>query len=233
MASSDIVVSFSGCAGQRCKAAAILLTVGDQPKLIEKVCAKAAAMPKGQEGGQVGPVIDKAAQQRILRHINAAEKDGAEVLVDGRKWAEEASGNWVGPTVLRFPAEMKDHPSMKDEIFGPVLCVRTVKDAQEALDVEAADPHGNAACIYTQHGETADWFGRNFSAGMIGVNIGVPVPREPFSFGGLEGSRSKFGEHDITGEGALNFFTKVRKITTRWTAKPNAVPDLASFAGVM
>mmetsp|Transcript_116753 Transcript_116753/g.302580 ORF Transcript_116753/g.302580 Transcript_116753/m.302580 type:complete len:503 (+) Transcript_116753:86-1594(+) len=233
MASSDIVVSFSGCSGQRCMAAAILLTIGDQPKLLEKVCAKAKALGRGQEGGQVGPVIDKAAQERIVRHINAAERDGATVLVDGRSWAEEKSGHWVGPTVLQFPPEMKDHPAMREEIFGPVLCVRTVKDAQEALDVEAADPHGNAACIYTQSGETADWFARNFGAAMIGVNIGVPVPREPFSFGGLEGSRSKFGEHDITGDGAMNFFTKVRKVTTRWTSKPNAAPDLASFAGVM
>eukprot|EP00445_Apocalathium_hangoei_P003574 CAMPEP_0203845160 /NCGR_PEP_ID=MMETSP0359-20131031/3649_1 /ASSEMBLY_ACC=CAM_ASM_000338 /TAXON_ID=268821 /ORGANISM="Scrippsiella Hangoei, Strain SHTV-5" /LENGTH=499 /DNA_ID=CAMNT_0050760253 /DNA_START=81 /DNA_END=1580 /DNA_ORIENTATION=- len=232
MASSDIVVSFSGCAGQRCMAAAILLTVGEQTKLVEKVCEKARNLKKGQESGCVGPVIDKAAMERITRHITAAEQDGAQVLVDGRSWSCDA-GYWVGPTVLKFPPELKDHPAMREEIFGPILCVLTVKDAAEALAVENADPHGNAACIYTQSGETADWFARNFGAAMIGVNVGVPVPREPFSFGGLEGSRSKFGEHDITGDGAMNFFTKVRKVTTKWTSKPNAVPDLASFAGVM
>ena len=68
---------------------------------------------------------------------------------------------------------------------------------------------------------------------MVGVNIGVPVPREPFSFGGLEGSRSKYGEHDITGEGGFHFFTSVRKITTKWCANPNAPPDAANFGGVM
>eukprot|EP00932_Pfiesteria_piscicida_P020338 SRR837773.7142.p2 GENE.SRR837773.7142~~SRR837773.7142.p2 ORF type:complete len:337 (-),score=121.65 SRR837773.7142:9-959(-) len=234
MASADIVVSFSGCAGQRCMAAAILLTVGEQPKLLQRICERAKALKRGQEPGCVGPVIDKAAMERITRHINAAEKDGAEVLVDGRSWTTEGgSGYWVGPTVLKFPPEVKDHPAMKEEIFGPVLCIRTVKDAAEALAIENADPHGNAACVYTQNGETADWFARNFGAAMIGVNIGVPVPREPFSFGGLEGSQSKFGEHDITGEGAMNFFSKLRKVTTKWTTKPNAVPDLASFAGVM
>mmetsp|Transcript_43331 Transcript_43331/g.92764 ORF Transcript_43331/g.92764 Transcript_43331/m.92764 type:complete len:500 (-) Transcript_43331:254-1753(-) len=232
MASSDIVVSFSGCAGQRCMAAAVLLVVGEQPKLLERVCEKAKGLKKGQDPGCVGPVIDKAAMERIRGHIDRAEKDGAEVLVDGRSWSAE-KGYWVGPTVLKFPAEIKSHPAYSEEIFGPVLCVRTVKDFEEALQIENADPHGNAACIYTQNGQTADWFSRNFSAAMIGVNIGVPVPREPFSFGGLEGSRSKFGEHDITGEGAMNFFTKVRKVTTKWTTQPNAAPDLASFAGVM
>ena len=68
---------------------------------------------------------------------------------------------------------------------------------------------------------------------MVGVNIGVPVPREPFSFGGLEGSRSKYGEHDITGDGGLSFFTSLRKITTKWANNPNAVPDAANFGGVM
>ena len=96
-----------------------------------------------------------------------------------------------------------------------------------------ADPHGNAACIYTKSGATADFFSRRFGAAMVGVNIGVPVPREPFSFGGLEGSRSKYGEHDITGEGGLNFFTSIRKVTTKWTTQPDAPPDAASFAGTM
>jgi len=74
---------------------------------------------------------------------------------------------------------------------------------------------------------------RRFNAGMVGVNIGVPVPREPFSFGGMEGTRSKFGEHDITGDGALEFFTRRRKITTKWSINPNAPPDAANFSGVM
>ena len=68
---------------------------------------------------------------------------------------------------------------------------------------------------------------------MIGVNIGIPVPREPFSFGGMEGSKSKYGEHDITGDGALRFFTWTRKVTTKWSTTPNAPPDAASFAATM
>ena len=106
-------------------------------------------------------------------------------------------------------------------------------DAADALAVENGDPHGNAACIYTSSGATAEYYSRRFGAAMVGVNIGVPVPREPFSFGGLEGSASKFGEHDITGEGGLAFFTRLRKVTTKWTTNPHAPPDAANFGGVM
>jgi len=240
MASSDIVASFAGCAGQRCMAASVLLTVGEQPELVERIVAKAAAIQMGQEKGCMGPVIDAAAAERIRGFIDSAEADGATVLLDGRSWGERgarpaqyAHGHWVGPTVLRMPAHLRTHPAMSAEIFGPVICVHAVPTAQEALAIEQADPHGNAACIYTQSGATAEYFSRRFRAAMVGVNIGVPVPREPFSFGGMEGTASKYGEHDITGEGGLNFFTSVRKVTTKWATNPNAVPDAANFGGVM
>lgn len=240
MTSSDIVASFAGCAGQRCMAASVLLTLGPQPDLIQKIVAKASKLQMGQGKGSMGPVIDASAEERILSFIDQAESDGAKILLDGRTWQKTkkanpsiAKGHWVGPTVIEMPTHLRGHAAMTSEIFGPVLCVHTVADASEALAIEQADPHGNAACIYTSSGATADWFSRRFHAAMVGVNIGVPVPREPFSFGGLEGSLSKFGEHDITGEGGLNFFTSLRKVTTKWAMNPNAVPDAANFGGVM
>eukprot|EP00438_Fugacium_kawagutii_P029849 Skav200975 [mRNA] locus=scaffold448:806930:807880:- [translate_table: standard] len=100
---------------------------------------------------------------------------------------------------------------MQDEIFGPVLSVDTF---DEAVAIENANPYGNAAAIYTMSGQTA-LETEKLSAGMIGVNIGVPVPREPFSFGGI--LRSKFGDSsDITGEGGINFWTQKIKITSKW-----------------
>jgi len=235
MASSDIVASFAGCAGQRCMAASVLLTIGEQPALVSRVVEKARKIQMGQGKGCMGPVIDGAAEQRICGYIDAAERDGAKVLLDGRSWAKTKTnnGHWIGPTVLEMPAALRRHSAMTDEIFGPVICVHAVGDASEALAIEQNDPHGNAACIYTSNGATADWFSRRFNAAMVGVNIGVPVPREPFSFGGLEGSLSKYGEHDITGEGGHNFFTKMRKITAKWASNPNAPPDAANFGGVM
>jgi acyl-CoA reductase-like NAD-dependent aldehyde dehydrogenase len=84
--------------------------------------------------------------------------------------------------------------------------------------MENKNPYGNAACIYTEKGANAEWFTRRFRAAMLGVNIGIPVPREPFSFGGLYGTKSKYGNADITGDGAMEFFSNRIKITSKWTA---------------
>lgn len=94
------------------------------------------------------------------------------------------------------------------------------------LVAENANPFGNAACIYTSKGGSANWFTSRFRAGMLGVNVGIPVPREPFAFGGLYGTLSKYGDGDITSEGAIEFFTARVKITTRWPA-----PDDAEIGG--
>ena len=104
-----------------------------------------------------------------------------------------------------------------DEIFGPVLTVLRVKTLAEALEIVNATPYGNAASIYTSDGATAAHFEDQAQAGMIGVNIGVPVPREPFSFGGWK--NSKFGHGDITGADGMNFWTQAKKVTRKWSAR--------------
>jgi len=218
-AAHDIVSSFAGAAGQRCMAASVLILVGDCQDVLDLVVNKARELVRGTGRGQVGAVIDKGAQDRILRFINEAEtRDGAQVLVDGRSWAKEAPGTWVGPTVLFHKS--KDDAACKEEIFGPVLSVMRVNTHAEALAIENENPFGNAACIYTSVGAHAEYFQRRFRAAMIGVNIGIPVPREPFSFGGMYGTLSKYGDMDITGEGCLEFFTNRRKITSKWHAPP-------------
>jgi len=241
----DIVASFAGCAGQRCMAASVLLLVGEQPKLLEQVCELAKKLKPGQKDGEMGPVIDGASKLRITSAIAAAEARGGKVLVDGRTWAESAelkAGTWVGPTVIVTPD--KSDPILQEEVFGPVISVLTVNSWEEALAIENANDYGNAACIYTSVGSHADWFAHRFKAGMIGVNVGVPVPREPFSFGGLYPSKSKYGDLDITGPGAMDFFSTKRKITTKWGALQPGVPvhatngtpeatDKANFAGQM
>merc|ERR1712226_960756 len=105
---------------------------------------------------------------------------------------------------------------MHDEIFGPVLCIITVKTVEEAIKIENDNPYGNAACVYTRNGGYAEQLINRFRAGMLGVNVGIPVPREPFSFGGLYGTLSKYGDGDITGDGAMEFFSTRRKVTVRW-----------------
>ena len=229
-ASSDIVVSYAGCAGQRCMAASVLLLAGEGPKqeeLLEKVVEKAAKIEPGCEPGKMGPVIDAASHKKILGYIEAAVNGGAEILLDGRKWLDmpmPGGGCWIGPTIIKHNSP--DDATMKEEVFGPVLSVYTVSSWTEAIEIENANPFGNAACVYTTNGGYADWFIGRFRAAMLGINIGIPVPREPFSFGGLYGTASKFGDLDITGDGALEFFTNRIKITSKWP-----VPDLKELVG--
>jgi len=215
MCTGDIMNSFAGSAGQRCMAASVLLMVGEfPPKFLELLCGKAKALKAGQQAGEIGPVIDQASKDKIMRYINeAVDRDGAEILVDGRSWgADKKGGFWVGPTILRHKSP-KD-AAMNDEIFGPVLSIYPVATREEAIAIENANPFGNAAAIYTSVGQHADWFLNNFQAAMLGVNVGVPVPREPFSFGGM--NRSNFGCSDLTGTAGMNFFTQQKKITQKW-----------------
>ncbi|CAN0191287.1 unnamed protein product, partial [Ectocarpus fasciculatus] len=213
-AAHDIVASFAGCAGQRCMAASVLVLVGDTGDLLDRVIQKSKALEPGTEAGKVGPVISAASRDHIVGRIGAAEADGGEVLVDGRGWAERKPGTWVGPTVIVKSRNGNSGGDGKsEEIFGPVLMVVKVDTWQEALAVENASPFGNAASVYTSSGPAADYFQTRFRAGMIaGVNVGIPVPREPFAFGGLSGTLSKYGDFDVTAEGAMEFFTNRRKV---------------------
>jgi malonate-semialdehyde dehydrogenase (acetylating)/methylmalonate-semialdehyde dehydrogenase len=207
----NAVASMAGCAGQRCMAAATLLAVGAVDLVIDEICHAARRLVPGKN---LGPVISAAAKARIEGRIDEAEAAGASVLVDGRGVVVPGSegGFYVGPTVIDFV-----RPEMKiaqEEVFGPVLAIIRTRDIDEALAIENASPYGNAAAIYTRSGRQARAIGQRASAGMIGVNIGVPVPVEPFGFGGW--NESKFGAGDITGKSAIDFWTQAKKTTTRW-----------------
>ena len=250
MASRDIVASFAGCCGQRCMAASALVIVdptgSEGDALINEIVDIASKLKSGQKAGEVGPLIDGIAKKRVLEYINKAEETGAKLLLDGRK-AEllAAPGNWIAPTIILH--SNSTDPALLDEIFGPVLSVIKVKTYEEAIEIETANPYGNAACVYTERGANAEWFIKRFRASMLGVNIGIPVPREPFSFGGLYGTKSKYGDFDITGDGAMEFFTNRIKITSKWTAsysststndnghaaKKPRIEDKANFDGKM
>jgi malonate-semialdehyde dehydrogenase (acetylating)/methylmalonate-semialdehyde dehydrogenase len=208
---ANVVASMAGCAGQRCMAAASMLALKETDPIIEAVCAEARRMIPGVT---LGPVISAEALARIENYITEAEEAGAKLLVDGRNTIVPGreKGFYVGATVI-------DHvrPEMKiaqEEVFGPVLAIIRVNDVEEALAVENASPFGNAAAVYTRNGGLARHIAERASAGMIGINIGVPVPVEPFGFGGW--NESKFGVGDITGKSSIEFWTQSKKTTTRW-----------------
>ena len=157
-------------------AASVLLVIGSQPELLERIITKAAALQPGSKAGEVGPVIDIASLDKITSYIEASEQSGAKILVDGRSWTKShAEGFWIGPTVILH--NNKDDKALHDEIFGPILSIYQCSNKEEAIEIENNNQYGNAACIYTTTGATAEWFVARFSAAMCGVNIGVPVPR--------------------------------------------------------
>lgn len=211
MTAQNVTASMSGCAGQRCMAASAMVAVGSVDHIVEKVCEEARKVVPGQN---LGAVISREAKERIERYIAEAEQQGAKILVDGRNTtvAGKEKGTYVGPTVI-------DHvrPDMavaREEIFGPVISIIRTRTVDEALAIENANPYGNAASVYTQNGGIARYVTERASAGMVGVNVGVPVPREPFSFGGW--NESRFGAGDITGKSSIAFWTKLKKTTTKW-----------------
>ena len=211
MTSNNVVASMAGCAGQRCMAASVMMAVGKSDHIIERMVALIRGM---QPGVNLGPVISREAKQRIENYITEAEKAGAKVLVDGRGLVVpgKEEGFYVGPTLI-------DHvtPDMRiaqEEVFGPVMVIIRAKNVDEALGVQQKSRYGNAAGVFTESGGVARYVMEHASAGMVGVNVGVPVPREPFGFGGW--NESKFGVGDITGRGSIEFWTKSKKMTTKW-----------------
>ena len=211
MTATNVVASMSGCAGQRCMAAASMIGVGKVDHIIDRMVTVAKSIELGKD---LGSVISAEARERIEKYITDAEAAGAKVLVDGRgaKVAGSENGFYVGPTVIDHVTP--DMAIAKEEVFGPVIVIIRAKNLDEAIALENSSNYGNAAAVFTQNGGLAREVIQRASAGMIGVNIGVPVPREPYSFGGW--NESKFGVCDITGVSSIEFWTKIKKATTKW-----------------
>jgi malonate-semialdehyde dehydrogenase (acetylating)/methylmalonate-semialdehyde dehydrogenase len=218
MTVKGVVDSFTGCAGQRCMAASVLVVVGEASRVIDKIVARAATLRLGRD---MGALIDPEARQRLDAAIGHAEAEGARVMLDGRNAAppeELKGGNWLGPSVLDHVTPAMD--CAKRELFGPVLSVIRVKTLDEALALERESPYGNATSVFTQSGAVASYVSERATSGMVGVNVGVPVPRDPFSFGGTKAS--KFGHGDITGPSGVELWSNLKKITKKWAVSEDS-----------
>ena len=208
---ANVAASACGCAGQRCMAAATMVAVGNVDHIVDKVVEQSMTLVPGKN---LGAVISEKAKTRIEGYITDAVEQGATILLDGRGTTVEGceNGSYVGPTVLDNVTP--DMNIANAEVFGPVLSIIRTDNLNGAVQLENASPYGNAAVVYTQDGQVAREFADRASAGMIGVNVGVPVPREPFGFGGW--NESRFGVGDITGRGSIQFWTQSKKITSHW-----------------
>ncbi len=209
---NGVISSSMGSAGQRCMAASVMVGVDNVDGIIDAVVNNSRNLKLGED---MGAVISAAARDRISSMIDEAERDGAQIILDGRNVDPPANyedGYWLGPTII--DQAKPDMTCAQEEIFGPVLTIVRAGSLEEAIEIENGSPYGNAASVFTTSGSVSRYVSENASAGMVGVNVGVPVPRDPFSFGGW--NQSKYGHGDITGTSGLSFWTNLRKVTTRW-----------------
>ncbi len=213
IAVSGIVNSFTGCAGQRCMAASVLVAVGDSDHLIRQIVD---ASKRIRLCDDMGALISLDARARLREAIMKAKVQGASVVLDGTSAEPPPNfkgGSWLGPTILDHVTSEMD--CANDELFGPVLSI-----IREALRLDGQSTYGNATSVFTSSGAIARHVAERATSGMIGINIGVPVPREPFSFGGTKSS--KFGQGDITGNASLDLWTNLKKVTTKWAKQHDA-----------
>ncbi|SFD67997.1 malonate-semialdehyde dehydrogenase (acetylating) / methylmalonate-semialdehyde dehydrogenase [Pseudomonas citronellolis] len=223
-----------GSAGERCMAISVAVFVGDEtaekvmPKLIERT--RALKVLEGSNlAAEMGPIVTRAALERITGYIEQGVREGATLLVDGRGFDGEAAGEgcgdgfWLGGTL--FDDVTRDMRIYREEIFGPVLACLRVKDFAEAVQLINDHEFGNGVSLYTRDGHIAREFGRRIQVGMVGINVPIPVPMAWHGFGGWK--KSLFGDMHAYGEEGVRFYTRQKSIMQRW---PQAIAKGAEFA---
>ncbi len=208
-----------GSCGERCMAISVAVAVGDDTAdtLVGKLKAELAVLRVGNgcdNSNNMGPLITGPHRDKVRGYVDLGVEEGAELVVDGRGLKVEGheDGFFLGGTLFdHVTPEMKIY---QDEIFGPVLCVVRAHNMQEAMDLIDGHEYGNGTCIFTRDGEAARYFSDNIKAGMVGVNVPLPVPVAYHSFGGWK--RSLFGDLYAYGPDAVRFYTRRKTITQRW-----------------
>ena len=213
-----IVNSACGCAGERCMALPSVVVeecIADPlVALLKKFMLELKIGPAYDKSSQMGPVVNEEHRQFILSWIEKGIQEGARLVLDGRKITVPGyeKGFYLGPTL--FDQVKPEMTVGEREIFGPVLCVKRVRDFEEGLSLMNASEYGNGSAIYTQSGHFAREFAKRTHGGMVGVNVGIPVPLGIFGFTGHEASF--FGDLHTMGTDGVRFFTELKSITTHW-----------------
>ncbi|HZQ44434.1 MAG TPA: CoA-acylating methylmalonate-semialdehyde dehydrogenase [Acidobacteriaceae bacterium] len=219
-AADALVGSAYGSAGERCMAISVAVAVGKETadNLLSKLESRISKLkvdhgsPDAPEA-DFGPLITKQHREKVSSYIDLGKTEGAELIVDGRAHAlPKGEGFFLGACLFdHVKPEMRIY---KEEIFGPVLGVVRVSNFEKALELINEHEYGNGTSIFTRDGDTARDFGRRVQAGMVGINVPIPVPMAFHSFGGWK--RSLFGDHSIYGPEGVRFYTRLKTITARW-----------------
>ena len=232
-AASQISSGAFGSAGERCMAVPVAVAVGPVAgplvAALKKEAEKLKVGPGCAKDTDMGPVITPAARQRVLDFTTDAIASGAVANVDGRDLVVEGyeNGFFVGPTILDNVTT--DMEAYRDEVFGPLLVVMRVDTLDEALALVNSSPFGNGSTIFTSSGEDARRFSHDVEAGMVGINVPIPVPVGYFSFGGWKDSL--FGDHHAHGPEGVRFYTRAKVVTTRWPHQETAATASMNFPG--
>ena len=209
--------SSCGAAGQRCMAISVAVLVGEAQNWIDDIKASLGQLKPGiwnNSKAAYGPQISPEAKQRVLNFIQQGKDEGAKCLLDGSNCTVEGypDGNWVGPTL--FSNVSPEMSIYREEIFGPVLCLLSVDNLEEAIDLINNNPYGNGTSIFTANGAAARKFQHEITVGQVGINVPIPVPLPFFSFTGWK--NSFYGDQHAYGKQAIRFYTETKTITSRW-----------------
>ncbi len=210
-----------GSAGERCMAVSVAVPVGDETadKLVETLAPRVQSLkigPSTDPEADMGPLVTKEAQERVLGYIDKGVEEGADLVVDGRGLTLQGyeNGYFVGGSL--FDRVTRDMSIYKDEIFGPVLSVVRAGSYDDAVDMINKHQYGNGTAIFTRDGDAARSFADQIEIGMVGINVPIPVPVAYHSFGGWK--QSLFGDHGMYGSEGVRFYTRLKTITSRWPA---------------
>ena len=214
----SIINSSFGCAGERCMALPVIVvqeSVADRfVRLLTQYAQALKIGPAYDRTSELGPLVTESHQQSVCNWIEKGVKEGARLVLDGRgvKVKGYEKGFYLGPTIF-------DHVTANmtigdQEIFGPVVCIKRVKDFDEGVDLMNKNPFANGSVIYTQNGHYSREFARRTHGGMVGINVGIPVPVGVFPFTGHK--QSFFGDLHTLGKDGVRFYTETKAVTTRW-----------------
>ena len=216
-AAADAVVGAAyGSAGERCMAISAVACVGDAAeRLITLIQDKVSALrvaPGEEPEADMGPLISGPHRDKVVSYVEAGVAEGATLAIDGRELVDPEGGFFLGPCL--FDRVTPDMTIYRDEIFGPVLSVLRMGSLSEALELIKENPYGNGAAIFTNNGGAARRFQQEVTAGMVGINVPIPVPMAFFSFGGWKASL--FGDAHVHGSDGIRFYTRTKVVTARW-----------------
>lgn len=218
-----------GSAGERCMAISVAVPVGKATadELVKRLIPRVESLkigPSTDASADYGPVVTKAAMEKIKSYVDVGIEEGAKLVVDGRAFTMQGyeNGFYVGGCL--FDNVTKDMRIYKEEIFGPVLSVLRAESYDEALKLTNDHEYGNGTAIFTRDGDAARDFASKVQVGMVGINVPIPVPLAYYTFGGWK--RSSFGDLNQHGPDSIRFYTKTKTVTARW---PSGIKDGASF----